>query len=48
VCVSCALYCSLSTDCTYPCFRCDSRFDAADKGQDFDKAIKDVKKEKSD
>ena len=24
------------------------RFDAADKGQDFDKAIKDVKKEKKD
>ena len=24
------------------------RFDAADKGQDFDKAIKDVKKEKND
>ena len=25
-----------------------NRFDAADKGEDFDKAIKDVKKEKED
>ena len=30
----------------YVLFLCAYRFDAADKGEDFDKAIKDVKKEK--